>query len=45
LLFVTPDCHLSLSPLVVAPPCHFDRRAEKRENLVRPGRYFEDLKK
>jgi hypothetical protein len=24
------------SPLVVTPPCHFDRMAEKMENLVRP---------
>jgi len=45
MLFVTPGCHLSMSLLVVAPPCRFDRRAEKRENLVRPGSYFEDLKK
>ena len=35
MLFVTPGCHASLSLLVVAPPCHFDRRAEKRENLMR----------
>ena len=42
--FVTPGCHASLSLLVVAPPCHFDRRAGKRENLMcdpaswRPGK-------
>jgi hypothetical protein len=34
MLFVTPGCHLSLSPVVVTPPCHFDRRAGKRENLM-----------
>jgi hypothetical protein len=25
--FVIPGCHVSLSFLVVTPPCHFDRRA------------------
>jgi len=35
--FVTPGCHLSLSLLVVTPPCHFDRKREKEENLKRPG--------
>jgi hypothetical protein len=23
--FVTPDCHLSMSPLIVTPGCHFDK--------------------
>ncbi len=33
-LFVMPGCHLSLSCLVVGPGCHFDRRAENRENIM-----------
>jgi hypothetical protein len=53
MLFVTPGCHPSLSPLVVAPPCRFDRRGEKTENLMStlpslpvgwvPGSHFERL--
>ena len=35
MLFVTPGCRLSLSLLVVASPCRFDRRAGNRENLMR----------
>ncbi len=34
MLFVAPGCHASLSSLVVTPPCHFDRRAGNRENLM-----------
>jgi hypothetical protein len=37
LLFVTSGCHASLSPLVDTPGCHFDRKREKEENLIRPG--------
>ena len=36
-LFVSPGCHASLSPLVDTPGCHFDRKREKEENLIRPG--------
>jgi hypothetical protein len=34
---VMPGCHASLSPLVDTPGCHFDRKREKEENLIRPG--------
>jgi hypothetical protein len=30
-----------LSLLVVTPPCHFDRRAENGENIMRPGSDFD----
>jgi hypothetical protein len=33
MLFVILGCHASLSSLVVAPPCRFDRRAGNRENV------------
>jgi hypothetical protein len=37
--FVTPGCRLSLSPLVITPPCRFDKYLRIVENLVwRPGR-------
>jgi hypothetical protein len=35
MLFVTSGCRLSLSLLVVAPPCRFDKRGGNRENLMR----------
>ena len=37
---VMPGCHPSLSCLVVAPPCHFDRRGGNRDNIMRPGGQF-----
>ena len=40
LLFVTSGCRPSLSLLVVAPPCHFDRRGGNRDNIMRPGGQF-----
>ena len=45
LRFVTSGCHVSLSLLVVTPPCHFDRRAENRENLMRPGSPLRGMKR
>lgn len=45
LRFVTPGCHSSMSVLLVTPGCHFDRRVEKRENLVLPGRPFDNLER
>ena len=37
MLFVTPDCQLWLSSLLVAYGCRFDRRAENGENIIMPG--------
>ena len=34
---LTPGCHGSLSPLLVTPPCHFDRTWQIRENLMGRG--------
>jgi hypothetical protein len=40
-LFVTPGCQSSMSPLVVASPCRFDRIAGKRETIIiRPGSHL-----
>jgi hypothetical protein len=35
-----PESLYFLSPLVIAPPCHFDRGAGKRENLIETGQSF-----
>jgi hypothetical protein len=39
-VFVTPGCHASLSLLVVAPPCHFDRQWENARESYQAGQSF-----
>jgi hypothetical protein len=40
MLFVISGCHAFLSSPVVTLPCHFDRRAGNRQNLIKTGQSF-----